>query len=200
MVIVFLFNNFWFSSSSNLQWSCPSDCIRHIHHASIIIFETRHTGLIMASLNMLVKLLPSSPFRLFPCFFIGVHHFLSVSCFFSIFSISWATLAVSISFCNLDFIGCHVFDIRSGHIHFQGQYSLYFFPLVCRIFLVVFFTLLYLFSMFSLLLFSCIHPRDFSLTIESNVGLLARKTAIPRAASFPVLSSEYHFIFQVTIP
>ena len=28
-------------------------------------------------------------------------------------SISWAMLAVSILFCNLDFIGCHVFDIRS---------------------------------------------------------------------------------------
>ena len=26
-------------------------------------------------------------------------------------------------FCNLHFIGCHVFDIRSGHICFQGQYS-----------------------------------------------------------------------------
>ena len=32
----------------------------------IIIFETRHTGLIMASLNVLVKLPPSSPFRLSP--------------------------------------------------------------------------------------------------------------------------------------
>ena len=39
----------------------PSDYIRHIHHAFIIIFETRHTGLIMASSNVLVKLLPSSP-------------------------------------------------------------------------------------------------------------------------------------------
>ena len=29
-------------------------------------------------------------------------------------------LAVGISFCSLDFIGCHVFDIRSGHIHFQS--------------------------------------------------------------------------------
>ena len=38
---------------------------------------------------------------------------------------------VSISFCNLGFVGCHVFDIRSGHIHFHGQYSLYFFPFVC---------------------------------------------------------------------
>ena len=28
-------------------------------------------------------------------------------------SISWAMLAVSILFCNLDFIGCHMFDIRS---------------------------------------------------------------------------------------
>ena len=64
-----------------LQRSCPGDYIRHIHHAFIIIFETRHTGLIMASLNVLVKFLPSSPFRLSPCFFIGIHRFLSASCF-----------------------------------------------------------------------------------------------------------------------
>ena len=56
--------------------------IRHIHHAFMIIFETSHTGLIMASLNVLVKLLPSSPFRLSPCFFIGVRRFLSASCFY----------------------------------------------------------------------------------------------------------------------
>ena len=36
----------------------------------------------MASLNVLVKLLPSSPFRLSPCFFIGVRRFLSASCFY----------------------------------------------------------------------------------------------------------------------
>ena len=50
-------------------------------------------------------------------------------------------LAVSISFCNLEFIGWHVFNIRSGHIYFQGQYSLYFFHFVCSIFLVIFFAL-----------------------------------------------------------
>ena len=59
-----------------------SDYIRHIHHAFIIIFETRHTGLIMTSLNVLVKLLPSSPFRLSPCFFIGVRPFFSASCLY----------------------------------------------------------------------------------------------------------------------
>ena len=69
-------------SHKYLQRSCPSDYIRHIHHAFIIIFETRHTGFIMASLNVLVKVLPSSPFLLSPCFFIGVHHFLSASCFY----------------------------------------------------------------------------------------------------------------------
>ena len=88
----------------------------------------------MASLNVLVKLLPSSPFRLSRCFFIGVRRFPSSS-------ISWAMLAVSILFCNLDFIDCHVFDIRSGHIYFQGQYSLHFFPFACRNFLVLFFAL-----------------------------------------------------------
>ena len=69
-------------SVNYLKRSCPSDYIRHIHHAFIIIFETRHTGLIMALLNVLVKLLPSLPFRLSPCFFIGVHRFLSTSCFY----------------------------------------------------------------------------------------------------------------------
>ena len=53
-----------FQARKYLQWSCPSDFIRHIHHAFIIIFETSHTGLIMASLNELVKLLSSSTFRL----------------------------------------------------------------------------------------------------------------------------------------
>ena len=67
-------------SHKYLQRSCPSNYTTHIHHAFIIIFETRHTGLIMAALNVLVKLLPSSPFLLSPCFFIGVHHFLSASC------------------------------------------------------------------------------------------------------------------------
>ena len=62
--------------------SCPSDYIRHIHRAFSIIFETRHTGVITASLNVFVELLPSSPFRLSPCFFIGVHRFHSTSCFY----------------------------------------------------------------------------------------------------------------------
>ena len=69
-------------SVNYLKRSFPSDYIRHMHHAFIIIFETRHTGLIMALLNVLVKLLPSLPFRLSPCFFIGVHRFLSTSCFY----------------------------------------------------------------------------------------------------------------------
>ena len=37
----------WFNSFSTfnyLQRSCPSDHIRYIHHAFIIIFETRNTG------------------------------------------------------------------------------------------------------------------------------------------------------------
>ena len=69
-------------SVSYLRRSCPSDYIRHIHHAFIIIFETRHTGLIMATLNVLVKLLPSPPFLLSPFFFIGFHRFLSSSYFY----------------------------------------------------------------------------------------------------------------------
>ena len=66
---------------------------------------------------------------------------ISPTVFISIFSISWAMLAVSISFFNLEFIGWHVSDFRSSHIYFQGQYSLYFFPFVCSIFLVIVFAL-----------------------------------------------------------
>ena len=68
--------------------------MRHIHHAFIIIFETRHTGLIMASLNVLVKLLPSPPFRLsLVSSLVSTASFLR-PVFISIFSISWAMLAV----------------------------------------------------------------------------------------------------------
>ena len=89
-----------------------------------------HHGLIKRA-RQTPSLLTLSPFPL--CF-----HWRSPLPFCLLFlfpssSISWATLAVSILFCNLDFIGCHVFDIRSGHIYFQGQYSLYFFPFVCSI-------------------------------------------------------------------
>ena len=131
---------------------------KRLHHAFLIIFETRHTVLIMASLNVFVKLLPSSPFRLFPCFFIGVHRFLSASCFYFHLSNSWAMHAVSISFSKLEIIGWHVFDIRSGHIYFQGQYSLYFFPFVCSIFLLYSLLWSILFSMLSLLLFYAAAP------------------------------------------
>ena len=45
---------------------------------------------------------------------------------FPSFSISWAMLAVSISFSNVDFIGCHVFDIRSGDIFARSVFSVLF--------------------------------------------------------------------------
>ena len=141
-------------SSLYLQRSYPSDYMRHIHHPFIIIFETRHTGHIMASLNVLVKLLPSSPFRLSLVSSLAFTASFLPPVFISIFSISWTMLAVSILLCNLDFIGCHVFDIRSGHIYFQGQYSLYFFPFVCSIFLVVFFALVvFVFNAFLVITF-----------------------------------------------
>ena len=121
--------------------------------------------------------------------------------FLYIFSISWAMLAVSISFFNLGFIGCHVFNIRSGHIHFQGQYSLYFFPFVCSIFLVVFFALVvFIFSAFLVIIF--LHPLPGFLSykgVSFPVGLLGRKTAIPRAATFPTYcphSTTLSFMLQ----
>ena len=118
----------------------------HIHHAFMIIFETSHTGLIMASLNVLGKLLPSSrtlsPFPLFL-------HWRSPLPFCVLFlfpasSISWATLAVSISFCNLDFIyrvprvSRSVFSVLFpiclqyflSHIHCFGCICFQFFPSV----------------------------------------------------------------------
>ena len=74
-------------------------------------------------------------------------------------SISWAMLAVSILFCNLDFIGCHVrHSVR--HIYFQGQYSLHFFPFVCSIFLVLYFALVvFLSNPFLVILFLQPLPR-----------------------------------------
>ena len=81
-------------------------------------------------------------------------------------SISWAMLAVSISFFNLDLIGCHVFnswfDIRSGHIYFQGQYFLYFSPFVWSIFLVMFIALVvFVFNSFLDLRLLSLEPRLF---------------------------------------
>ena len=73
-----------------------------------------HQGLIKRSRLSAYSLLTLSPFPLF------LHWRLPLPfCLLFIFpssSISWAMLAVSISFCNLDFLGCHVFNIRSGHI------------------------------------------------------------------------------------
>ena len=70
-------------------------------------------------------------------------------------SISWAMLAVNISFCNLDFISCHVFDIRSGHLHFQGQNFLYLFLFVRSIFLLILFALVvFVFSAFLVIIFA----------------------------------------------
>ena len=51
-----------------------------------------------------------------------------------------------ILFCTLDFIGCHVLDIRSGNIYFQGQY--------CSLFLVIFFALIvFVFNAFLVIIF-----------------------------------------------
>ena len=143
--------------------------IRHIHHAFTIIFETRHTGLIMASLNVLVKLLPSLPFRLSPCFFIGVHRFLSTSCFyFHLLNFLGYTrgtyLILQPRFYRLP---------RVRHSIRSHTFSGSVFSVLCPFCLQYFFSclsllLLYLFLMLSLLLFSCIRSRDFSLTRESN--------------------------------
>ena len=158
-----------------LQRSCPSEYIRHIHHAIIIIFETSHRGLIMASFKrarQTPSLLTLSPFPLFSSLAFSASFLLPD--LFPSSSISWAMLAVSISFFNLDFIGCHVFDswfdIWSGHIYFQGQYFLYFSPFVWSILLVMFIALVvFVFNSFLVIIFSfCSRSQDFSLTWESN--------------------------------
>ena len=137
-------------SFSYLQRSCPSDysethtpCIHYhlrdkthrSHHGFIKrVRRTPSAFPLVSSLAFTASILPPA--------------------FISIFSISWAMLAVSISFCNLGIIGCHVFDIRSGHIPFQGQYSPYFFPFICSIFLVVFFALVvFVFNAFLVITF-----------------------------------------------
>ena len=64
-------------------------------------------------------------------------------------------LAVSILFCNLDFIGCHVFDIRSGHIYFQGQYSAWVFSALFPFCLQCFLSFILCFGCISFQSFPC---------------------------------------------
>ena len=143
--------------------------IRHIHRAFIIIFETRHTGLITASLNVFVELLPSSPFRLSPCFFIGFSPlpfyllFLFPSSQFlglcSRYVSHFATQVLQVTTCS-------TFDSVT---YIFGVSILCTFSLLFAVFSQLYSLLwLYLFSMLSLLLLSCSRSRDFSLTRESN--------------------------------
>ena len=94
------------------------------------------------------------------------------------------------------------FDILSGHMYFQGQYFLYFSPFVCSIFLAIFIALVvFVFNSFLFILFLQPLPGFQSYKgVQNPVGLPVRKTAVPRGVSFPILSSQYHFIFQVAIP
>ena len=87
----------------------------------------------MASLNVLVKLLPSSPFRLSRCFFIGVRRFFSASCFY-FHPPQFLKLCsrLSILFCNLDFIGPVTYIFK---VSIQPEYSLHFFPFCLQCFL-----------------------------------------------------------------
>ena len=163
----FFINNFRIRC---LQRSCPSDYVRHTHHAFIIIFETRDTGLIMASLNVLVKLFPSSAFRLSPCFFIGIHRFLSASCFYfyllNFFGYARGKyLVLQPRFYMLPRVR---YSVRS-HIFSRSVFSVLF-HFVCSIFLVIFFALVvFVFNPFLSIIFqTCSRSRDFSLTRGSN--------------------------------
>ena len=153
-----------------------------------------HTGIIKATLNVLVKLLPSSPIRLSPCFFISVHRFLSAYCFYFhlLDCLGYARgkyLLLQPGFYRLPRVRR---SVRS-HIFSRSVFSVLF-PFCLQYFLSYILCFgCFLFSMLSLLLFPAAAP---------GISVLqgARKTAIPRAASFPLLSSLYHFIFQVAIP
>ena len=182
-----------------LQQSCPSDYIRDIHPTFIIIFRYKthrsHHGLIKRA-SQTPSLLTLSPFPLFlhdhwrsPLPFCLLFLFLS-------FSISWAMLAVTISFCNLDFIGCHVFDVRSGHIYFQGQYSLHFFPFVCNIFLVLFFALVvFLSNPFLVILF--LQPLlGFQSYKGVSKGRYTRGVLLPEHAPGSFFTCQYWSVFK----
>ena len=123
----------------------------------------------MASLNVLVKLLPSSPFRLSSCFFIGVHRFLSDSCFYFhllnfLGYVRGKYLVLQPRFYSLPLIRHSV----PSHIFSRSVFSVLF-PFCLQYFLVIFFALVvFVFNAFLVLLFSCSRSRDFSITRESN--------------------------------
>ena len=191
-------------SHKYLQRSCPSNYTTHIHHAFIIIFETRHTGLIMAALNVLVKLLPSSPFLLSPCFFIGVHHFLSASCsYFHLLNFLGDArgkyLVLQPRFYGLQRVR---HSVRS-HIFSRSVFSVLF-PFCLQYFLTYILCFgRFFFSVLSLLLFSCNRSRDFSLTRGSNSLSDYRRVRLlslePRRFRYCPHCTT-HFICQVAIP
>ena len=191
-------------SHKYFQRSCPSDYTTHIHHAFIIIFETRHTGLIMAALNVLVKLLPSSPFLLSPCFFIGVHHFLSASCsYFHLLNFLGDArgkyLVLQPRFYGLQRVR---HSVRS-HIFSRSVFSVLF-PFCLQYFLTYILCFgRFFFSVLSLLLFSCNRSRDFSLTRGSNSLSDYRRVRLLSLEPRRFLYCPHcttHFIFQVAIP
>ena len=114
----------------------------------------------MASLNVLVKLLSSSTFRLSSLAFAA--SFLP-PVFISIFLNFLGYARGKYLALQPRFIGCQVFDswfdIRSGHICFQAQYFLYFSPFVCSIFVVIFIALVvFVFSSFLVIIFLQLLP------------------------------------------
>ena len=123
----------------------------------------------MASLNVLVKLVPFSPFRLSPCFFIGVHRFLSTSCFYFhlLNFLSYAPgkyLILQPRFYRLPRVR---HSIRS-HSFSSSVFSVLF-PICLQYFLncILCFGCI-CFQCLPCYYSSCIRSRDFSLTRESN--------------------------------
>ena len=156
----------------------------------------------MASLNVFVKLLLSSPFPLFlhwhlplpfcllflfPCIFLN---FLGYS--------RGKYLVLQPRFYRLPPVRQLVRHSVWSHIFSRSVFSVLVpFCLQCFLSHIDCFGCI-CFQFFPCYYFSAAAPGIS--VLQFLVGLLARKTAIPRAASFPLLSSLYHFSFQVAIP
>ena len=139
------------SNKSTVLNTLASDHYLNFLTTAIIFFPTeiRHIRLFSASSKRppdMIKTCSSNSFPPHPFAFPLVSSLAFTASFLppvfiSIFSISWARLQNEILTASIEFIGWHVFHIRSGHTYFQGQYSLYFFRFVCSIFEVTFFVL-----------------------------------------------------------
>ena len=139
---------------------------KRLHHAFIIIFERRHTVLIMASLNVFVKLLPSSPFRLLFLHWRSPLPFCLLFLFPSLKFLGYAR-GKYLVFQTRDYRLARVRHSVRSNIFSRSVFSVLF-PFCLQYFLTLFFALVdFVFNAF-LVIILCSRSRDFSLTRESN--------------------------------